>query len=102
MTNKDKTDMWSTISDKTPDESGEFAPARKLQTVAVKVLHPGIEGQLKYLLWHIAQIILSGLSQQTLNRLADKSHVTDCCHFIDCYVLRFEHFVHRYIVKTIY
>lgn len=37
------------------DENDEVAsagsrPARKLQAVAVKVLHPGIKGQLKYLL----------------------------------------------------
>lgn len=32
------------------DEVAPAGPARKLQAVAVKVLHPGIKGQLKYLL----------------------------------------------------
>lgn len=48
----------SIILDEAPnenDENDEVAPAgsraaRKLQVVAVKVLHPGIKGQLKYLL----------------------------------------------------
>ncbi|XP_077280544.1 putative aarF domain-containing protein kinase 2 [Temnothorax americanus] len=39
------------VENRALDESDEFAPAspraRKLQTVAVKVLHPGIKGQLK-------------------------------------------------------
>lgn len=42
----------SIISDKVFNESDEFEStnprARKLQAVAVKVLHPGIKGQLKY------------------------------------------------------
>lgn len=47
-----ETRLISTISDRALDESDEFAStsprAKKLQTVAVKVLHPGIKGQLKY------------------------------------------------------